>query len=71
MRPLLIALILSCAALGCIKEIPVPTVRAYHDSVAAGYTAYVNADARLNDDQKRIRLQTVKSMERLLVEAEK
>ena len=70
MRKALLVLILACSTLGC-KGIPVEAVRAYHDSVATGYTTYVNADARLNDNQRRIRLQTVKSMERLLLEAEK
>lgn len=71
MRKALLILVLACSTLGCSGGIPVPAFRALYDAVAVPYAAYVNDDPALDAGQKRIRLQTVKSAARLLLEAEK
>lgn len=68
---LLIAVFGLVAAAGCSGQVPVETVRSLYDAIGPEHRVYVKADARLNESQKRIRLQTLASFERMLTEAEK
>ncbi len=71
MRSLMIVGVLAAVSLAGCGKIPVPTIRAYHDAVGKPFVRYMEADATLTADQKRIRKQTVDSFERLLQQAEK
>lgn len=70
MRPFLIALILMCAGLFGCGGVPLPVARAYHGAVSPRYLRSVDADAGLNDAQKRQLRRVIASFERALNKAE-
>lgn len=70
MRKLLAVAVLSLSfiSVGC-SGVPYAVIRLYQDSVGQGYLKYLEKDATLDANSKRIRRQAVDSMEKRLKEA--